>query len=153
MPEVFHESPQGFWQPPVVQPEGAGGLPATCQGCESEFLTGSRFCHVCGASRVPAPQSTLELSWKQISEWLRYLEVLHFHSVQKWFGLSTASLAAFLIGVGCMLAAIAVGMIYSVQTIADFQAIQLWRIEWLLAAVAAFVAGILLKNSGFDRKK
>lgn len=154
MPEVLHESPQGFWRPPVAQPEADGAsLPVTCQGCSSEFLMGSRFCHVCGASRIPQTQSTLEQAWKQISQWSRHLEVLQFHSVQKWFGLSTASLSAFLVGIGCIFAAITVGLIYSVQTIADFQAIQLWRIEWLLAAVAAFIAGILLKSSGSTEKK
>lgn len=152
MPEVFHESPREFWRPPTVQPE-TGSLPATCHGCRSEFLMGSRFCHVCGASRTPKTHSTIELTWKQISDWLQFLEVLQFHSVQKWFGLSTASLAAFLIGVGCVLCAMLVGMFYSVQTIADFQAIQLWRIEWLLASVAAFMAGILLKKSGSAPKK
>lgn len=76
-----------------------------------------------------------------------FLSVLEFHAIKAWFGLPTASLIAFLIGVGCVLAAIAVGVIYSVQTLADFQAIQLWRIEWLLAALAAFVAGILLKRT------
>jgi len=29
----------------------------------------------------------------------------------------------------------------------DWQAVQLWRIEWLLGAVAAFVAGCLLKKA------
>lgn len=86
-------------------------------------------------------------------ESLRFLEALEFHNVKEWFGLSTASLAAFLIGMGCVLAAISVVFFYSVQTFADFQAIQLWRIEWLLAAVAAFVAGILLKRSGETHKK
>lgn len=86
-------------------------------------------------------------------ETLRFLEALEFHSVKEWFGLSTASLAAFLLGVGCVFAALTVGLLYSVQNFADFQAIQLWRIEWLLAAVAAFVAGILLKKSGEAEKK
>ena len=49
---------------------------------------------------------------------------------------------------GCILGAIAVGLIYSVQSLADFQAIQLWRLEWLLAALVAFAAGILLKHAG-----
>ena len=40
------------------------------------------------------------------------------------------------------------GAIYSVQTLADFQAIQSWRMQWLLAALVAFVAGILLKQAG-----
>ena len=45
-----------------------------------------------------------------------------------------------------VLAAVAVGLIYSVQNLADFQAIQSWRLQWLLAALVAFVAGILLKK-------
>jgi uncharacterized membrane protein (DUF485 family) len=71
---------------------------------------------------------------------------LEFHRVKDWFALSTASLIAFLIGIGCILAAIIISTIYSVQNLSDFEAIQLWRIEWLLAALAAFVAGILLKR-------
>jgi uncharacterized Tic20 family protein len=63
-----------------------------------------------------------------------------------------ASLVAFLMGVGCLVAAITVGLIYSVQSFADFQAVQLWRMEWLLAAVAAFVAGLLLKRPATSRK-
>jgi hypothetical protein len=50
------------------------------------------------------------------------------------------------------LAAVAVGIIYSVQTLADFQAIQSWRMQWLLAALVAFAAGILLKQSGSKEK-
>ena len=154
MSEVFHDSPQEFWHPPAGQPEAGATQPAaTCQRCGSEFLMGSRFCHVCGTSRLPRPASPAEHGWKQFLKWLEFLRVLEFHNVQGWLGLSTASLAAFLIGVGCVLAAIAVGFIYSVQNFADFQAVQLWRIEWLLAAVAAFVAGILLKKSGSAAKK
>jgi len=34
----------------------------------------------------------------------------------------------------------------SVQDFTDFEAIQLWRIQWLMAACAAFLVGILLKS-------
>ena len=47
----------------------------------------------------------------------------------------------------CLLGASAVGVIFSARTVLDWQAVQLWRIEWLLAAVAAFVAGCLLKKA------
>ncbi len=46
-----------------------------------------------------------------------------------------------------MLLAIAVGFYFTAQTVLDWQAVQIWRIQWLLAAVAAFIAGILLKKS------
>jgi hypothetical protein len=46
----------------------------------------------------------------------------------------------------CVVGALAVSVFFSARTVLDWQAIQLWRIEWLLAAVAAFVAGCLLKR-------
>jgi len=61
------------------------------------------------------------------------------------------SLIAFLLGLGCVAATVAVGLIYSVQSLADFQAIQLWRVQWLLGAIAAFLAGILLKATSLDK--
>ena len=45
------------------------------------------------------------------------------------------------------MAGAAVGMIYSVQTFNDFHAVQLYRMQWLLGAIAAFVAGVLLKKT------
>ena len=63
-------------------------------------------------------------------------------------GLSTASLIAFVVGIACLvMAGFAVGMIYNVQTFNDFQAVQLYRMQWLLGAIAAFAAGLLLKKS------
>jgi hypothetical protein len=41
---------------------------------------------------------------------------------------------------------VAVSVFFSARTALDWQAIQLWRVEWLLAAVAAFVAGCVLKK-------
>jgi hypothetical protein len=61
-------------------------------------------------------------------------------------GLTTPAVVAFLIGAFCILGALSVSLFFSVRTVLDWQAIQLWRIEWLLAAVAAFVAGLLLKK-------
>jgi hypothetical protein len=68
-------------------------------------------------------------------------------NVTQGLALPTASLLAFGVGILCLLAVIAVGVIYTVQNLADFQAIQLYRIQWLLAAVAAFAAAILLKKT------
>jgi hypothetical protein len=53
---------------------------------------------------------------------------------------------AFLLGVLCLAGALAVSLFFSARTALDWQAIQLWRIEWLIAAIAAFVAGCLLKK-------
>jgi hypothetical protein len=66
--------------------------------------------------------------------------------VRRELGLSTGSLVALMVGTFCVLAAIAVGMVFVVQTTLDWQALQLWRIEWLLGALVCFVAAILLKR-------
>ena len=34
----------------------------------------------------------------------------------------------------------------------DFQVVQYWRMEWLLAAIVAFVAGVLLKTAATSAK-
>ena len=57
-----------------------------------------------------------------------------------------APFIAFAVGILCLLGALGVGLIFSARTMVDWQAVQLWRIEWLLASVAAFVAGCLLKK-------
>jgi hypothetical protein len=75
--------------------------------------------------------------------WLHYL---HFHEIKRWVGLPTAALIAFIIGLGCVAGALGVSFFYKASNLAEFQAIQMWRIEWLLAATASFVAGILLKT-------
>ncbi len=150
MSEVIDNAPQEFWRPPVTQSDAA--LPTmveVCDRCETEFMVGARFCHDCGAVRQPRTDPSTGRNW---SHALKFLRVLEFQNVKEWLGLSVASLVAFFAGLGCLLAAIAVGLIYSVQNLADFQAIQSWRIQWLLAALVAFVASILLKNAGAVKK-
>lgn len=89
-------------------------------------------------------------AWRQI-EFPCWLYYLHFHEIKRWVGLPTAALVAFMIGLGCVAGAVAVSFFYHASNLAEFQAIQMWRIEWLLAATASFVAGILLKNPSNDR--
>ncbi len=141
MAEAAQDARQEFWRPPVPSPSpGPAGTVEVCDGCGTEFMAGARFCHACGAPRQAAPVRR---------GWTSYLE---FHNIKSVLGLSTASLIAFLVGMVCLLmAAIAVGVIYSIQTFNDFQAVQLYRVEWLLGAIAAFVAGLLLRNAS-DRR-
>lgn len=145
MAEVVRDASKEFWQPPLTHPVSpVAGMVEACDGCGTEFMAGAGFCYVCGASReartLPSPIS----AWRN---YFRFLGFLQFHRLKQGLGLSEASLIAFCIGVGCLLAVLAVSMIYGAQNLADFQAIQSYRIQWLLAAVAAFVAGILLKKS------
>jgi hypothetical protein len=62
-------------------------------------------------------------------------------------GQSAASLAALLLGSMFMLAALLTGFFFAAATVLDWQAVQLWRIQWLLAAIASFAAGILLRKA------
>jgi len=78
------------------------------------------------------------------------MQYLHFHEIKRLVGLPTGSLIAFMIGLGCVAGALGVSLFYRASNLAEFQAIQMWRIEWLLAATASFVAGILLKKSSGD---
>ncbi len=174
MAEVVQDTHQEFWRPPspvvaeeVVLRETFASMAEACPRCGTEFLLGSRFCHTCGAKRPEALTATARADaaefaglWKQavgrthtiiasfswskikLPSWLHYLQ---FHEIKSRTGLSTASLIAFVIGVGCIAGALLVGLL-TAKTFVDWQAIQFYRAEWLLAATAAFVAGILLKK-------
>lgn len=71
---------------------------------------------------------------------------LDFHALRRRLNLSTAALICFIAGVGAISAAACVGFIYSANTLIDWQAIQIWRIEWLLVAAVALLCGILLNR-------
>jgi hypothetical protein len=175
MAEVVHETQQGFWRPPStaladeVVIQSVSAMAEACPRCGTEFLLGSRFCHSCGGRR-PESISTLARAdaaeiaglwkkavarmsavvvvvpkiWRKITfpAWLHYL---HFHEIKRWVGLPTASLIAFVVGLGCIAGALLVGLL-TARNLVDWQAIQFYRAEWLLAATASFVAGILLKK-------
>jgi len=138
MADVVHNVQQEYWHRPAQSTAAVSPLRGqlTCEQCSSEFVMGSRYCHVCGAEREPLVGAAN--SWTQVLEFTRVRDAL---------GLSTASLVAFIVGIGCVLAAIATGIVFTASTMLDWQAVQAWRIEWLLAAAASFLAGILLKKS------
>jgi hypothetical protein len=96
-------------------------------------------------SGLRSSTSLIAAAWRKVSvpDWLHHL---HFHEIKRWVGLPTAALIAFMIGLGCVAGAIGVSLFYRASNLVEFQAIQMWRIEWLLAAIASFVAGILLKK-------
>jgi len=138
MAEVAQDAQHNFWRPPKATHElGAQqNLVEACDRCATEFIVGSRFCHNCGATRLESSEA-IRLQQRTV--------ILRFAGLGKRLGLSTGALIAFLVGIACMIGAAAIGLVYSTQTVLDWQAVQLWRIEWLLGAVAAFVAGCLLR--------
>jgi hypothetical protein len=174
MAELAQGTQPEFWRPPtpplteeMTVRESLPTMAEACPRCGSEYLLGSRFCHACGGRRPAAMNSADRtdaaavaglwekavtrvrsavdgFSWDRIPvpSWLHYL---HFHEIQSWTGLSTGSLIAFVIGLACVAGALLVGLL-TAKTLVDWQAIQFYRAECLLAATAAFVAGILLKK-------
>jgi len=130
---VQHE----FWRPPMASAATPNGLDRTetCR-CGTEFIVSSIYCHACGAKRP-------DLNTIRILEIPGLSEIV---SLGERLGLSTPAVIAFLLGLICLVGALSVSVFFSARTALDWQAIQLWRIEWLLGAVAAFVAGCLLKK-------
>jgi hypothetical protein len=157
----------------VSDHERVSSMAEACPRCGTEFLLGSHFCHSCGGRRpeamsLEARSDAAEMAglWEravhgvasigslvsqaashirvEFPAWLRYL---HFHEIKKRIGLSAGSLVAFMIGIGCVAGALLVGLL-TAKTLGDWQAIQVYRAEWLLAATTAFLAGILLKKPG-----
>ena len=141
MAEVVDQAQHDFWRPPMPVAEVLANRgrseerSATCHRCGTEFIVSSLYCHACGASRPGLNARTLEIPG--------FAELA---SLGERLGLTTPAVIAFLAGVFCVVGALVVSVFFSVRTALDWQAIQLWRVEWLLAAIASFVAGCLLKK-------
>ena len=173
MAEVVQEVRREFWQPPspvvssdAPRQEIVPAMAEACPRCGTEFLLGSRFCHTCGGRRPEALSSTAKADVAAIAGlWQRtiaglaslarsasaigfpaWVRELQFHRIKERLELSTSSLVAFFVGVGCLAGGILTGL-ESAKTLVEWQAIQIYRVEWLLGATASFVAGILLKKS------
>jgi hypothetical protein len=58
-----------------------------------------------------------------------------------------ASSLALVAGGACIVAAAVTSLVFKATNLVDWQAVQLWRIEWLLAAIAVLLAGIFLKKN------
>jgi hypothetical protein len=140
MADAVQNVKQEYWRPlsgsrrVVVEPVRSD---ASCD-CGAEYLMGARYCHICGADRVP--DMGLRPHGFNLVEWL------DFSTIRQRTGFGTASLVLFVVGLVCAVAAMAVGFLYTANTVLDWQAVQIWRIEWLLGAAVAFLAAIALKG-------
>ena len=127
------EQRQEYWKPVMEQRQAVAG--DVCNSCGTDYPLGARFCYVCGAERA-ATQSTGQ----------SFTRFADFAIIKSALGLPTLSLVAFIVGIACVVAACVVGFVFTASTLLDWQAVQVWRIEWLLGALAAFTVGILLKR-------
>src|SRR5260370_4034574 len=113
--------------------------PESCDRCGTDFATGARFCHLCGHQRTAEMGSAVESRWNLF----RYLDLDRIKAV---LGLPLASVIALFIGMVCAIAAAVTWLLFSASTLLDWQAVQIWRMEWLVAATSPLVAGIRLKK-------
>ena len=134
-----------FWRPPLEMRQESVAIAQTesCARCGTELIAGSRFCHICGKARKA------QFVVHRV-QWARLLDV---HRIEERLGLPLASLVALVAVVIFFFYDMVTWVIYTASTTLDWQAVQIWRIEWLLAAVVAFLAGILLKTAGGSKDK
>ncbi len=136
-----YEERQEFWKP-VVAPraeslQASATAEQVCQSCGTGYVLGSRFCHICGADRHV---NLADASANGLGDGF------DLAGIKDMLGQTTASLIAFVLGFVFLIAAAITGFLFTATTLLDWQAVQIWRIEWLLAAAAVFIAGLLLKR-------
>ena len=124
---------QEYWRP--ADPEVARAIDVTvkeafCWHCGTPYSTAAAFCHACGNARSGGPQLVPPVERKATA--LR-------------FRLPLACIVFFIVAVACFAAALLTGVVYRTDTLIDWQAVQTWRIEWLLAGCGAMLTAILLK--------
>lgn len=128
-----------FWLPHSA--EGTQPALTACSRCGAEFMIAAQFCHICGTARYASGHTHSGTVQKSVSSEFNVLETL---------GLPCG--LALCAGVGCLVFAIGIGLVYPDQNFADFESIQFWRMEWLMGAVAAFALAILLKPAPSNSK-
>lgn len=136
MAEAANQAHHEFWRPPMPVSEAVASAErsSTCR-CGTEFIVSSLYCHACGARRAVLNTRTIEIPGRA-----------ELVSLSQRLGLTIPAAVAFLIGGLCVVGAFGVSAFFSARSTLDWQAIQLWRIEWLLASIASFVAGCVLKK-------
>jgi hypothetical protein len=141
-PMATQNTSSEFWLPhPPTTPAGSARPPMTaCARCGAEFIIAASYCHVCGTARalrlsevksLPRPKSDTP-------------PALPAHQSAR---LGVPSILALCAGLGCAtLSVLGSAFVYSAHIVASSEAVQFWRIQWLLAAIAAFLMGSLLKR-------
>jgi hypothetical protein len=125
---------QEFWKPITVEQHQAVASDV-CEACGTDYPLGARFCYVCGAERNAHAGAGRGFS--------RYVDIA---VIKNALGLTTGSLIGFIAGIVCIIAGCIMPFVYTVSTFMDWQGVHVYRIEWLLAAIAAFAVGNLFKR-------
>jgi zinc-ribbon domain len=141
MAQSAHSQSEEYWRPAdpvtarIARPIMAAGL---CPDCGAEYSTGDRFCHACGTERNRRPVAA--------SSPMTFADFFDLAVIRQRCGLSVPSMVFFVLGITCLVIASVIGVLYKGETLVQWQALQFWRVEWLLGAAATMLAGILLKR-------
>ncbi len=140
MADMTRGPSQEYWRPAPGAGSSFRAGPTTgnekyCVICGTPYAIAARFCHSCGVNREDALQKR-----NLLKDWLDW------DAMRTRLGLSMASLICVLAAAIFVMAAVITGLVYNTSTLAEWQAVQIWRIEWLLATVAALLAAMLFKN-------
>ena len=139
MSDTARNLTEEYWrpvQPPRTEMRGMAAE-TLCSNCGSEYAVGARFCHVCGNEREPE---------MKLSKQSRLADWVDFNQICERLGLNAVALVFTFIGFACVLGAIFVGLVYTANTVLDWQAVQVWRIQWMLGALVSFAVAILLNK-------
>jgi len=138
MSDMQKEIPHQYWKP-VQLDDASPDAPAVyfCTNCGSRLADGAHFCHVCGNGRDSiAPTRALI--------WLGH--IFDVRKLQLKSGLTPMSFALFVCGLGCAVGAILTGFLNKAATLVQWQAVQVWRMEWLLGTIAALLGAELFQR-------
>ena len=143
MPEGARGVSQDFWRP-AQAPRIASVFPAECcVNCGTEFAIGARFCHTCGSNRGPLP---VQRSW--LSHWIDPARMLlAVQSLRARLHLGLPAFVLLWLAAVCALVAVFTGVFYRATTLVEWQAVQMWRLEWMLGAIVALLAALLLRDA------
>ena len=141
MPQAARSASQEYWRPAdpavarIAQPILAEGV---CPECGVAYPAGARFCHLCGTERNRRPGTAPSP--------ITFADFFDIAVLRQRFGLSVPCVVFFIAGIVCMVIASGVGILYKAENLMQWQAMQFWRVEWILGAVAAMLAAIVLKK-------
>ncbi len=138
MTDGVHNVHQDYWLPLNASktPADPARQETPCS-CGTAFLPGARYCHSCGRERRSTAQRRVQPG---VASWL------NVERIRDLTGLSNLMLALAIVGAICALGALMIGWLQPTDTIEEWQAVQLWRIQWLLGAAVSFLAVIALKR-------
>jgi hypothetical protein len=140
MSETARDLSQEYWRPanlPTVRAARPILAESLCPKCGVEYAIGAHYCYECGRERNGRSGA---LRRKRLAD------SIDTEIIRERLGLSATCLVLFVAGITCLVIAAAMGLIDRTEAQLDPEVLQFWRIEWLLGAIAALLAGVLLKK-------